>query len=102
MHTLECLSEELKGYFTWESLAKRFTEKLKGNPVIRYELKPGDNVNREFVDRIVEEHVDEVFQELADLIAIRYQELDRDTNHGSSELTESSDLYTFLRAGERK
>ena len=27
MHTLECLSEELKGYFTWESLAKRFTEK---------------------------------------------------------------------------
>lgn len=27
MKTLESLSEELEGYFTWESLAKRFTEK---------------------------------------------------------------------------
>ena len=27
MHTLECLSEERKGYFTWESLAALFTER---------------------------------------------------------------------------
>jgi transposase len=27
MHTLECLSEECNGYFTWESLAKRFRER---------------------------------------------------------------------------
>ena len=27
MQTLESLSEEVKGYFTWESLAKRFTER---------------------------------------------------------------------------
>ena len=27
MHTLECLSEELKCYFAWESLAALFTER---------------------------------------------------------------------------
>ena len=27
MHTLECMSEERKGYFTWESLAALFTER---------------------------------------------------------------------------
>ena len=80
-------------------MAKRFTELLKENPVIRYDLKPGENVTRGMVDRIVEEHVESVFQELADLIAIRYRELDRDTKHGARELLESSQLYPFLRGG---
>lgn len=80
-------------------VAKRFTELLRENPVIQYDLKPGENVTRGMVDRIVEEHVESVFQELADLIAIRYRELDRDTNHGARELRQSSQLYSFLRDG---
>lgn len=80
-------------------VAKRFTELLRENPVIQYGLKPGQNVTRGMVDRIVEEHVESVFQELADLIAIRYRELDRDTNHGARELRQSSQLYSFLRDG---
>lgn len=75
-------------------LSKLFAERLREQPVLRIAVTDQDIVNRDFVDRKVDEHVAGLFQEISDLIAIRYQELDRLTNHGRKPLPADFHLFT--------
>ena len=84
-----------------ERMAKRFAELLRERSVFHHELQPGERVNQGVVDRLVERHVETIFNELADLIAIRYVELDRETKHGTRLLPESSELYSLLRGDSK-
>ncbi len=78
--------------------AKRFAELLEKRRVIRHTLLAGEFAGRELTDRLVEQEVQKVFEEVTDLIAIRYRELDRETLHGRKPLPTSSRLYDLLRS----
>ena len=78
-------------------VAKRFPELLKKHTVIRHPLQPGEIAGRELTDQLVEREVRLVFEELTDLIAIRYRELDRETMHGQRPLPQNSKLRDLLR-----
>ncbi|MGI9472571.1 MAG: hypothetical protein ACR2NZ_13610, partial [Rubripirellula sp.] len=83
-------------------MGKRFQELLREQAVFRHDLKPGETVNSAKVEQLVEQHVESIFQELADLISIRYVELDRETNHGAVKLPATSKLFPLLRGDEPK
>ncbi len=78
-------------------VARRFSELLRQRRVIRYKLQPGEVPGRVLTDSLVEREARAVFDELTDLIAIRYRELDRETSHGREPLPSSSSLYELLR-----
>ncbi|MAI73526.1 MAG: hypothetical protein CMM01_21865 [Rhodopirellula sp.] len=80
-------------------VAKRFAELLRQRRVIRHPLQPGEVAGRELTDKLVEREARAVFDELTDLIAIRYRELDRETSHGRAPLPSNSNLYELLRPG---
>ena len=80
-------------------IAKRFAELLRQRKVIRHPLQPGEVAGRELTDKLVERQARAVFDELTDLIAIRYRELDRETSHGRTSLPPNSKLYELLRPG---
>lgn len=79
--------------------AKRFAEVLRQSRVIRHSLAPGEVAGRELTDKLVERETRAVFDELTDLIAIRYRELDRETSHGRKPLPPDSKLHDLLRPG---
>ena len=78
-------------------VAKRFSELMKKRTVIRHQLQPGEVAGRELADKLVEREVRSVFEELTELIAIRYLELDRETVHGQRPLPRNSNLHNLLR-----
>lgn len=78
-------------------VAKRFAELLRQSKVIRHTLQPGEVAGRELTDKLVEREARAVFDQVTDLIAIRYRELDRETSHGRTKLPSSSKLYELLR-----
>ena len=80
-------------------VAKRFVELLRQRRVIRHLLQPGEVAGRELTDKLVERAARAVFDELTDLIAIRYRELDRETSHGRTPLPSDSKLHELLRPG---
>jgi len=77
--------------------AMKFAELLKQRRVIRHTLQAGEFAGRELTDRLVEREAQAVFEEVTDLIAIRYRELDRETLHGRQPVPRSSELYDLLR-----
>lgn len=78
--------------------AHRFQERLRQESVFRSPIRAGDVVNKALVDRLVEEHVDRIFQDQTDLIAIRYRELDRVTAHGRLPVPQDSPIAQLLTA----
>ena len=78
-------------------VAKRFAELLKARRVIRHQMQAGEIAGRELTDKLVEREARAVFDEVTDLIAIRYRELDRETEHGRKPLLSNSELYELLR-----
>ncbi len=80
-------------------LAKRFDELLRQRRSIRYVMQPGEVAGRELTDKLVEREARAVFDQLTDLIAIRYRELDRETSHGRAPLPPNSKLRELLRPG---
>ena len=78
-------------------LAVRFKQLLNDRNILKRTLSDDDVVNRDFVDQLVDRHVAEVFSEISDLIAIRYKELDRVTNHGLDLVPSDSPLNEWLR-----
>ena len=79
-------------------IARRFAELLTQRRVIRHTLQAGEFAGRELTDRLVEKEAHAVFEEVTDLIAIRYRELDRETLHGRQPVPRSSELYDLLRS----
>jgi hypothetical protein len=75
---------------------KRFEERLRQESVFDHPIKDDDVVNKTFVDQLVREHVERIFQNHADLIAIRYQELDRITRHGQRPVPLDSPIAKLL------
>ncbi len=79
------------------ALEGRFRELLRNNAVIEKNLAGNVTVNDPYIDRLVDQHTEKLFQRISELIAIRYRELDRVTRHGLDPLPESSQLHKFLR-----
>lgn len=63
-------------------LAKRFAEKVREKTVFTIELDADAVLKSEQINDIVDRHVRECFDQIADLISVRYKELDRMTDHG--------------------
>jgi hypothetical protein len=78
-------------------VAERFEQLLRSKRSITQSLSAEDVVDREFVDRLVDKHVIEIFSEISELVSIRYKELDRVTSHGLHPLPEDSFLSGLLR-----
>ncbi len=77
-------------------LTRRFEELLRDRNVIEKEIDRGVIVNSELVNRLIEQHVEGVFEEISELASIRYRELDRVTKHGLEPVPESSSLSEWL------
>ena len=78
-------------------LVARFKEMLAENNVIVEELSSNGVVNSRVINRLVDRRTEQVFSQLNELVAIRYQELDRLTNHGVEPIPAESPLSGLLR-----
>ncbi len=78
-------------------IEKRFAQRLRERKVISEQIDNGARVNDTVVRQVVDKHVQQVFDEILELVNIRNQELDRQTNHGLQPLPEDSSLSEWLR-----
>ncbi|WP_146400530.1 hypothetical protein [Planctomycetes bacterium CA13] len=78
-------------------LEKRFVEKVQSKLVFTTSIGVDERYSSQKANRIVKQHIADTFEEIAELIEIRYQELDRLTDHGLNELPPNSSLDSVLR-----
>lgn len=78
-------------------VAKTFLNNLRKNRILRHELEADEKVDEASVQKLVDEHVEEVFQEIVSLVGIRYKELDRITDHGLVPIPEDSKIYGWMK-----
>jgi hypothetical protein len=78
-------------------IEKRFAQRLRDSKVITKLVDANARINDAVVRRVVDEHVKQVFAEILELVKVRNQELDRQTNHGVRPLPEDSTLSEWLR-----
>ncbi|QDT09295.1 hypothetical protein K239x_12410 [Planctomycetes bacterium K23_9] len=81
---------------THPMLRKLFAEKLKATSRFQHELPADQQVSEELVNGLVRERVKDAFEEISDLVKIRYKELDRQTRHGLEPLPAKSELSQWL------
>ena len=84
---------------TLPNYSAQFAKNLRKNRYITRPVESGMQVNERFIRRLVDEHVKQEFEEVVDLVTIRYRELDRETRHGISPLPDESGLKEWLRPG---
>lgn len=77
-------------------LAKRFAGLLRSEPELRISLEPTDRVDARWVQQQVDRYVQKQFAKISDLVLIRYQELDRLTQHGLRQIPENSEVAATL------
>lgn len=77
-------------------MEKLFRKKLRDQPVITVPIKSDQVVDQAFIDRLVDQHVSEVFQKIQGLIGVRYRELDRVTANGRRKIPEDSIIHQWL------
>lgn len=80
-----------------QRMKKRFEDLLRSQRVITPPIEANQIVDRALVDRLISQHVANVFQQVTDLIDIRYRELDRVTRHGRLAIPEESMIRTWLK-----
>jgi hypothetical protein len=78
-------------------LQERFRDRLMDHRTIEEPLDHGVRVDDRLIQRIVNRKVREVFEQIVDLVRIRYLELDRVTDHGLKPIPEDSSLQRWLR-----
>lgn len=78
-------------------VAKTFANNLRKNRILRHELEPGEQVDQAKVQKLVDEHAEEVFQEIVSFVDIRYKELDRVTDHGLEPLPKESKIRGWMK-----
>ncbi|MEM1070126.1 MAG: hypothetical protein AAGI63_14585 [Planctomycetota bacterium] len=78
-------------------MKKLFIEKLRAKRTITQSVRGRGPVNQSMVDRIVKEHVASVFEEVSEMIDIRYKELDRVTSHGRLSIPKDSEVEGWLK-----
>ena len=79
------------------TIEKRFIEALRRGNVISEEIDGNSKVTDSRVREIIDRHAQKIFAETIELINIRYQELDRQTDHGLRPLPADSSLSQWLR-----
>jgi hypothetical protein len=80
-------------------MKKQFIQMLRAKRVITPSVETNQVVNRDLVDRFIGEYVTSVFQEITELIDIRYRELDRVTRHGRQPVPPESTIQQWLKPG---
>ena len=80
-----------------QRLAKRFRQRLRERSTLRRRVHDVAAVDSEMVDGWIDDEVRRQFREMSELIRIRYQELDRWTDHGLRPLPTESPLNELLR-----
>ncbi|MCP4885295.1 MAG: DUF922 domain-containing Zn-dependent protease [Planctomycetaceae bacterium] len=80
-------------------MKKQFIQMLRAKRVITPSVETNQVVNRDLVDRLIGEYVTSVFQEITELIDIRYRELDRVTRHGRQPVPPESTIQQWLKPG---
>ncbi|WP_146533894.1 hypothetical protein [Rubripirellula reticaptiva] len=73
-------------------IEKLFRSRLKDTSVIQRPIQPGIRIREADVDKIVEDTVRKMFDEISELVEIRYKELDRITNHGQLPLPPDNEI----------
>lgn len=68
----------------WEKWFRRRMEETMST--LRFPVKPGERPSERLVQKRVDLAAEQVFQQLIELIDLRYQELDRETQHGKRPL----------------
>ncbi|GAA5510567.1 hypothetical protein [Novipirellula caenicola] len=76
-------------------LEKRFRDLLRSNTSITRTMKRGETVDESSIHPAVDSHVTDLFSRISDLVDIRYQELDRLTDHGLKAFPEGSSLESI-------
>lgn len=76
---------------------KMFRELLKEHSIITQTVESSQPISDASVDKIVETMVAEQFQKVSELIEIRYQELDRVTNHGLRPIPDDSPINDWIK-----
>tara|TARA_R110002073_G_scaffold61637_3_gene154996 strand:+ start:9436 stop:10224 length:789 start_codon:yes stop_codon:yes gene_type:complete len=76
-------------------LEKRFQEYLRANASITRSFKRGETVDESTIHPLVDANVADLFSRISDLVDIRYQELDRLTDHGLKAFPEGSSLESI-------
>lgn len=74
-----------------------FAKALRVQRVLFHSLAPGDAVNQGMIDRLIDQHAQQVFSGTSDLISIRYRELDRLTQHGLLPVPAESPIQAMLK-----
>ncbi|EMI21358.1 hypothetical protein RMSM_01696 [Rhodopirellula maiorica SM1] len=78
-------------------LEKRFRDLLRSNASITLSMERGETVAESRIHPAVDSHVTELFSRISDLVDIRYQELDRLTDHGLKAFPEGSSLESIKK-----
>ncbi|MGB7324340.1 MAG: hypothetical protein WBD31_05675 [Rubripirellula sp.] len=73
-------------------IEKLFRSRLRDTTVIERLIQPGVRIRESDVDKIVEDAVREMFDEISELVEIRYKELDRLTKHGQLPLPPDEEI----------
>jgi hypothetical protein len=76
---------------------ERFAQRLIDKSLIVQDVDQDNVVNQEYVDQVVGDHVEKIFRDQTDLIQIRYQELDRVSNHGQRQVPPDSPIAKLLK-----
>ncbi|TWU45978.1 hypothetical protein Q31b_11550 [Novipirellula aureliae] len=77
-------------------LERRFIEKVLEKTVFTIHLEANASLKAAQINELVDRHVKECFEQIGELIAVRYKELDRITNHGISSFPNGSSLESLL------
>ena len=74
-------------------VSNTFSKNLKESRILRRELSGSEPVDKDSVQKYVEE----VFQEIVSLVSIRYKELDRVTDHGLDPIPQESKIRDWMK-----
>ena len=78
-------------------VSNTFSKNLKESRILRRELSGSEPVDKDSVQKYVDEHVEEVFQVIVSLVSIRYKELDRVTDHGLDPIPQESKIRDWMK-----
>ena len=81
---------------THSMIEKRFLEKLREDNVLVRPIDKDTTVNEGFVRKLVDDHVESVFNQMVELVSVRYKELDRQTDHGQKPIPQGSALMSWM------
>ena len=77
-------------------IEKRFLEKLREDNILMTTIDEDTTVDADSVRKLVDDHVESIFDEMVELVSVRYKELDRQTDHGQKPIPQGSSLMSWM------